>query len=248
MIKVIIGILLGFITINIVDQNAIQNFDWGGVVGGLIGGIVAYLVAKIQVDKTEEQFKEQIEISKEQSQNQIKANRELEKELYFRRNKIDELKKFVLILDKMEDDVSHILTFFSILTIDYYDTETKNMYINYSTITQEFSDNLQYYNSIYNFVFIEKSYNLEEKQLLENNDFLELYKRYNYVHGLIVKDAKFTNPREISLEEKKYFIDSVGKMLNFQFGNDTQKWFSLIANCKIKALIILDYNINKIIG
>lgn len=80
--------------------NSLGKIDWPTIIisilGVLMSSFIAFWIAKYQVDKSEKQF-----------QKQIDENRQLEKEMYFRKTKIEDI-------DLLLDSITEYMKFYSL--------------------------------------------------------------------------------------------------------------------------------------
>lgn len=165
----------------------LNGIDWIQLIGILFSALIAYLVAKLQVNKSDEQFQKQIE-----------ENRKLEKELYFRKNRVESL---VNIINSLEELIYKLKCLVIIYENDL-SLYTSQQLINVKKYIRQIFNELRELNQKYEFNhnrLIKSSYfNHQREIMIERDLFLSSSEIKKYV-DLIVQSF-FTSDFDVFIK------------------------------------------------
>lgn len=173
MIKIIVGILIGFIIIKFVDSG-VFNFDYGGFVGSIIAVIGAWWVAKIQIDESRKDFENQL-------QKQMNGQRTLEKELFFRKSRFDSLTNILNALDLVIEALNNLSSSIEFDPKDYPEELLKSLPYIINNNIMKLINSRQHYEAQYNKLIKTSYFNYFDEIMIER----ELFKRPILIKDLI---------------------------------------------------------------
>lgn len=208
--------------------NSLGKIDWATIIisilGVLISGFIAFWIAKYQVDKSEEQF-----------QKQIDENRHLEKEMYFRKTKIEDINKIMKQLEDIESFYNNQLG--KLLAFNYSDINLDDLIKYHDYISA------QYYNNLINFSngIINTPFDKQEKDILDR---LSLEKfNLNFYNDVIGTNAKLKTIYASWDLIPKYKSDNYNRIESARIA--ISKIIRTIFNVKILLNFLLEFNLNK---
>ncbi|MFR8744110.1 MAG: hypothetical protein ACLVEW_02660 [Peptoniphilus sp.] len=200
--------------------DSLSKIDWTtiiiSIVGVLISGLIAFIIAKYQVDKSEEQF-----------QKQIDENRQLEKEMYFRKTKIENIKATIQKLEDIEEFYNNQLIK---LTSLYYNEISLDELIKYHDLISE-----QYYNNFVKFSegIINIPFNNCEKEILDRLNLKTL--NINFLNA--VKDTS----SKLKIIYASWNLNPKHKTENDNRVESAKEVITKLKRLKLKTNIILNF-------